>query len=218
MYPAHALTDNPWLVALLLLSLLADVVAFRPGGLLSLQVGWLRDTRSVRTFGRLSGLYLLAIPVLLVQLFALSGLGLFCFRHADAPLLLAAPTLDEALGLLLCVAAPAAWFLAQWGAFNWAGYLMGEAERIVILNRIYMAAHLLAAPVALLLFLVAILVPTSGLTVLFLFIGLFILVQGVFIYNGFKIFCDGIWSFCFIFLYLCALEIAPLAVLTAKLT
>lgn len=218
MHPAYTLTDATWLVLLLLLCLLADVVALRHGGFLPLQLSWLSDTRSARTFSRLSGSYLLAAPLMLLQLFVLEGLGFFCALRPDAAAALAAPTPQVWTVLSLCVAAPAAWFVLQWIFFRWAGFLMGEVDRLVILSRSYLAIHLLAAPLALLLFLVAMLAPVEPTIAVFLFIGLFILQLGAFVLCGIKIFCDGILSFCFIFLYLCTLEIAPLAVLIAKFT
>lgn len=218
MYPAHILTDTPWLVALLLAFLLGDVMAFRPDGFLMLQVGWLRNTRSARTFGRLSGAYALAAPLMLLQLFVSEGLGFFCALRSDAALALSDLQPDAALMLALCVAAPAVWFVVQWGLFRWSAFLMGETERLIIFNRAYLAIHLLAAPLALLLLLISVLVPVGPTTAAVLFNGLFILQLIAFVFCGIKIFCDGILSLCFIFLYLCTLEIAPLAVLIAKLT
>lgn len=212
------LQDNPLIVLLVLGFIVIDILACCHKGVLAHQVTWLTDTRNSRTFeASLTVLPRLRV-MLMAQLFIFVGLTLFCildptpaehlqsFRHAAWPLLMA------------CIGLPLAWYLAQLALYNWFCYLFSKNEEQTIMNRSYHASWMLLAPAALIIYILQISGLTSNLTTLILLAALFILSQIAFIFNGFKIFYSGFGSLFLIIVYLCTLEIAPIAIICAKLS
>ncbi len=208
--------DIPWLLAVFFLLLSVTLIAFRPGGLGSVQFQWLRSTRNARVFSADRSTTAWGVSLMILSCMFLFGLMLFCALKSDAPALLSRPTVDTLLEVGFCMLPPLGWFLIQWFFINWTGYLFGLGDSIVIFNRIYLAVEVLAVPFLLLLFAVLILVPIPSKIVLILLTTLFILTQIVCIFFGIKIFLKDYTSALLIFLYLCTLEIAPLLVLYTK--
>ncbi len=219
---AHAfavpqLSDNPWLVGGIFLFILLSVFSFGPNGVLRMQVRWLFDTRNSRTF-EVPGLGAgIVRPLLLLQTFLFEGL---CLYHAVCPesdFFVGTVDADGLWLLLLCLLLPVWWFLFQWFCFNWTGYLCRSGAVMHILNRSFLAVHLLLGPGCVLLFLAQMAGYMEASIGAILLAGLFVVSQTLFIFSGIKIFFNGIASLCFIILYLCTLEIAPLYILLYKM-
>lgn len=204
------LANNTYLVLLVLLFVMADLLAITPRSVVRYQLQWITDTRNARTFEPSSIYFPWLEGVMFVQLFVSFGLALFCLTdplpglhlvHPDAASL---RTLGWSLGALL------GWYLLHLGLFHWLCYLFDYRDKCYIMHRTYQASFVLLAPAAtiVLIFLIAGLI--SDTLALNLLAALFILSQISFIFNGIKIFYQGFGSTCLIFVYLCALEIAPL--------
>lgn len=214
---APQMTDSPWVVAVVFYFILITVFSVGPRGVLREQAHWLLDTRRSRTFDIPSLGASILRPCLFVQTFLFEGLCLYVAVEPE-PVAAAGHIAPAALPTLLtCLWLPVAWFLFQWCCFQWAGYLARADEERHILNRVFVAAHLLVGPWMLLLFLLQMTHHVERPAGTILLCILFFLSQMAFIFNGIKIFFGGILSSCFIILYLCALEIAPLYILVQKL-
>lgn len=210
------LQDNELVVALLMLFIAADVMAWCHKGVMPHQMKWITDTRNARTFESTVVIYPWLKAVLLVQLFLSFGLALYCI-YDDAPgLHLQQMQSTSMWRFVACMGALLGWFLLQLGLIRWLCYIFDVREKRTIMLRSYLASFVVIAPLATLCLVCLIAGLTSQATALNLLGVLFIISQISFIYNGFKIFCDGFGSICLIFAYLCALEIAPLLVLWAK--
>ena len=214
------LQDNVLLVVVILGFIVVDVLACRDKGVLRHQLSWVTDTRNARTFESVLVVYPWLKPLLLVQMFLFAGLTIFClFDDAPAAHLRQLVSQPSVLGhLALAIAIPLTWFLLQWLLFNWFCYLYGMREKRTIMNRSYQAAFIVLAPFAMLLFIGLVAGWISTQMALVLLIALFIFSQFSYILSGIKIFYDGFGSLCFIIVYLCTLEIAPLLVIWAKFT
>ena len=210
------LQDNIPLVLLVILFAVADLLAFHPKGVVMHELAWLANTRNARTFEASAVVYPWLKPILFCQFFIFFALCLLDIidplmaEHFSAP---DTQTLWLALG---CLAVPLGWFLLQRFLFNWFCYLAGIRDRQIIMNRCYLAMHIVLAPLSTVIFMCVLAGSYPPQTILFLLAVLFILSQIVFIFNGFKIFCVNFYSFCLIIVYLCTLEIAPLLVIYAK--
>ncbi len=212
------LQNNAILVILILAFLVLDILACRDKSVMRHQLSWLVDTRNARTFESVVVIYPWIKPLLLLQMFLFFGLTLFClFDDAPAEHLLSAQP-ETLTHLAISISILLVWFLLQSGLFNWFCYLFDMQEKRTIMNRSYLAAFIVLAPLTMLLFigLIAGWIPSQQ--ALVLLIVLFILSQFSFIFSGIKIFYDGIGSLCLIISYLCTLEIAPLLVIWAKFT
>ena len=214
------LQDNVLLVVVILGFIVVDVLACRDKGVLRHQLSWVTDTRNARTFESVLVVYPWLKPLLLVQMFLFAGLTIFClFDEAPAAHLRQLVSQPRVLDhLALAIAIPLMWFLLQWLLFNWFCYLYGMREKRTIMNRSYQAAFIVLAPFAMLLFIGLVAGWISTQMALVLLIALFIFSQFSYILSGIKIFYDGFGSLCFIIVYLCTLEIAPLLVIWAKFT
>lgn len=212
------LQDNMLLVGLVLFFLLADLLAVRVKGVLRYQVSWLTDTRSARTFESTAVIYPWLKPLLLVQVFLFFGLTLFCVIDPMYAEHLMHPDVHSAHLLGYCIAALLGWYLLQTIVVNWFCYLFGIKDKRSIMNRSHIATFAVLAPLSMLMFLLLMgdIITTN--TGVILLASLFILSQISFIFNGIKIFYEGLGSFLLIFVYLCTLEIAPLLVIWAKIT
>lgn len=210
------LQDNVPVVSLILAFLVADLMACCPKGVMRHQQQWLTEEHNGRDFEPTVIRHSWLKPVLLVQLFVCCGLTLFC-RIDDAPTLhLLRPDAD-ALGLFgLCCLMPFVWYLLQWGLFCWGCYLFDLPYHRQVLERSYHALFILLVPPFTLVLMALITGLVTDVTAVNLLAALFILSQISFIYKGFKIFYQGFGSFFMIFVYLCALEIAPLLMLWVK--
>lgn len=212
------LEDIPWIMILVLIFTLIDLLGLFGTGILNQQFASVKDTHTSRSFSNMEMSSTSPLSAtLFIQFFLFSGLTLFCALEPEAPILLSVPSAESLRSLLLCMAAPLVWFVLQWIGFNWTYYLFGDDERISILNRLYRSIHLLASPLALVLFLGVLVGLISPEASLYLLASLFILTQGVFIFSAFKIFSGSFLSLCFIIVYLCALEIAPLLIIWHKI-
>lgn len=211
------LQNNTLVVLLALIFIAADVLAWCPKGVMRHQLKWLTDTRNARTFESTVVIFPWLKPVLIIQLFLSFGLALFCITDAAPSTHLLHPDATVMTTLVHCIAALLGWYLFQLGLINWTCYLFGVREKRTIMNRSYQASFAVIAPLATLCLVGLIAGLISSETTLNLLAALFILSQIGFIFNGFKIFYDGIGSVCLIFAYLCALEIAPLLVIWGKI-
>lgn len=212
------LQDNMVLVGLVLFFLVADLLAVRVKGVLRYQFSWLTDTRSARTFESTAVVYPWLKPLLLVQVFLFFGLTLYCVidpAHAEH-----LNNLDVHSSHILsyCIAVLLGWYLWQTILVNWFCYLFGIKDKRSIMNRSHVAIFAVLAPLSMLMFMLLMAGLISIETVVILLASLFILSQIGFIFNGIKIFYEGLGSLLLIFVYLCTLEIAPLLVIWAKIT
>ena len=210
------LQDNIPLVLFVILFAVADLLACHPKGVMMHQVQWIINTRNVRTFEETAVVYTWLKPLLLSQYFIFSGL---CIFHIIDPLMaehLSSPSLDLVLTLLFYLAIPFGWFLLHLFLFHWLCYIFSIHDQRVIMNRCYHAIHIVFAPLATIIFMNVLAGTHNTQLTSILLATLFTLMQIVFIFNGFKIFCNNFCTFCLIILYLCTLEIAPLLIYLAK--
>lgn len=207
------LSDNPWLVGTLFLFLLFTMFSCGHHGLLRRQLTLLFDTHNSRTFEEINAGRTIARPLLLLQTFLTEGLSLLLLQGRS---LYRMPE-ESWLIVGMIFLAPVFWFFFQWLVLRITAYLFDVKEEIFILERIFYAVHLLLGPLMLLLCLLLLVGDLSQSNALILFISLFIISQIIFIFSGIKIFFNGIGSLCFIILYLCTLEMAPLYVLYQKI-
>jgi hypothetical protein len=210
----YPLTDNPLVVAVLFLFVLLSLFSVGQSGLLRHELAWLSHMRSGRSFelpASASGFFRL---LLMLQTFLFSGL---CLYFAVAPEAnLSVETVDWRM-FALAMALPLLLYLYQWFCFRWTAYLAHEDERVLLLDRAYQAVHLLIGPFALVLFVVQVTGHLSNTMEITLIVGLYGLGVIWFIISAFKIFFRGIDTICFIFFYLCTLEIAPLYLMYQKM-
>lgn len=214
---APQLSDNPWLVGGIFIFILLSVFSLGPNGVLRMQMHLLFDTRNSRTFEVPSLGAGTFRPLLLLQTFLFEGLCLYYAVCPRADFFVEAVNMEGLRLLLFCLLLPVGWFLFQWFCFNWTGYLSRGGASMFILNRSFLAVHLLLGPWCVLLFLaqMAGYIDTSiGAILLTVLFGLS---QTLFIFSGIKIFFNGIATLCFIIIYLCTLEIAPLYILLHKM-
>lgn len=212
------LQDNMLLTGLVLAFLAADLLAIRVKGVLRYQASWLIDTRSARTFESTAVIYPWIKPLLLIQVFLFFGLSLFCVVDTNYSEHLLHPDLHSYHLLVYCIAALLGWYLWQTLLVNWFCYLFGIKEKRSIMNRSHIAIFAVLAPFSMLLFILLMANMISAETTIILLALLFILSQISFIFNGFKIFFEGIGTLLLLIVYLCTLEIAPLLVIWAKMT
>lgn len=207
----------PYLVVFAFVSLLGNIYSWRPEGVMRSQLTSLKDTKNERSFSADEGGWNIGHFLLVSQWFFYFGLIVYTYVRPDYFEELLHPDAETFMRLSICVSVPAVWFFLQWGLYQWWAYLFQQEGKAAILSRIYKAIHMLAAPLALLVFLLELtgfISPDSGWILLLL---TFIIAQIVFIFSGIKIFWTGIGTLCFIFLYLCAFKIAPILLLLAKL-
>lgn len=211
------LQDNILLVLLVIIFLMADLLAWHPKGVMIHQLAWLGDTRNARTFDASTAIYPWLKPILMCQYFLFFGLSLLSISDSEMAMHLARPSWPELRPMILCLAVPLLWSAVQQFLFNWFCHLFEIADGRIIMNRCFLATHIILAPISTLIF-VSVLAGAIDLQVTqILLIGLFILSQVVFIFNGFRIFCNSFYTTLLIFAYLCTLEIAPLLVIYAKI-
>lgn len=210
------LQDNILLVLLVILFALADMLACHPQGVVMHQLQWLANTRNVRTFEASSVVYPWLKPLLLCQYFLFFGLCMFHIVDPQMAEHLTSPSEDLLYTLLLCFSIPLGWFLLQHFLFHWFCYLFSIHGKQIILNRCYLAIHIVVAPLITIIFMSVLAGAHEPQMTFILLATLFILTQIVFIFYGFKIFCTNFYTFCLIIVYLCTLEIAPLLVFFAR--
>ena len=157
--------------------------------------------------------------MLYVQFFLFSSLSLFCALD-DAPgvHLSEWPTPETLSRMTFCLCVPICIYAFQFFSYNWFCFLFRTKYQQIIMNRTYLASHLLLSPLSILIFIGTMAGTYTAETTLILLAVLFILSQILFIFNGIKIFLRGIDSFLIIIAYLCTLEIAPLWIIWARLT
>lgn len=207
----------PYLVLLSIICLAGDLLSWRPEGVMRRQIISMSDMKNERSFNADDSGWDIRRFLLILQWCLYFGLILFTFENEDFFEDLLHPDMSVLLELGICIAIPAVWFGGQWIFYSWWSYLFRLSGKAVILTRIYKAVHMLAAPIALLVFLLelsGILTPSNSWILLLL---IFIIVQIVFIFSGIRIFWSGFGTLCFIFLYLCAFKVAPILLLLAKL-
>lgn len=205
--------DLPWVAATIFFFILLTIFSFGPQGLLRRQTHLIFDTRNSRTFEEVSTITAIMRPLLMLQSFLFGGMCLLTVTEID-PLL---GLFSQPSAWISCMLFSFGWFLLQLLMLRWTNYLFRLGENISILTRILSAIYLLSGPLFLLLYLLYATGCIDVLMMQFLTITLFICTQIIFIFNGIKIFLTGFGSLCFIILYLCTLEMAPLYVLYQKL-
>lgn len=214
------LADNPFVVTLILSYALMNVLAWSEGGIFLREIETLKDMHNERTFvigntrmGKIR-------PLLFFQYFLFFGLCLFCAvssNPTDAFWCRNISPITLFLQLLGCIAIPLGWFALHHFFSHWLCFIFGGNSKLVILDRIHKADYLIAGPAVLMCFFAVAVMEISSLMTAILLSAIFIITQIVFIFSLFKIFFSGFGSLCLFLLYLCTLEIAPLAVLFVKL-
>lgn len=218
LVPAH-LSTNTVLELLVLVYLLTDIATLIRPGMMRYQLEQIFETRSERSFGRSKSISFYFYVFFLLQFFLFVGLHLFLLITTDtAAERLEHPTSDEWLLLGICMCIPLVWEIIQIILYIWWTTVFGLSRKIQILNRVYTALHFVFSPCVMLVFMLEMigLIEIDSATVLLTLF--FILLQIAFIFSGIKIFWGGLSAVCFLFLYLCALEIAPFAMIYQILT
>lgn len=205
------LVDNPYVVTVIMLFLICDILAFHPSGVMAKQVAHLSNSGHERTFEEISDVFLpVTKPIMIFQTFLFSGLIVFCSLFNRATSFLYDPSLESVMLLATCVAVPMVWFLLHWILINWFCFLFNSKSGVATINNVYTAVYTLAAPIALVLFMLYCLDYMSlGVTTVILYV-VMALVQLVFLGLGFKVFMRGIGTTLVIVLYILAFEVAPI--------
>ena len=214
------LSQNVIMICLIMIYAIIDILACGKDGLLNQELETLKDMHNERTFSLGEARHTWTKPFLLIQYFLFFGLCLYYAVIPDS-----AESLNglfdfsaEVYGALgICIAVPLIWALLHYFFVHWTSFIFGGDSRIVILDRIYNAIHMLAGPLTGALFLVVVIAQIPAFWAVILLSSIFIITQIVFIFCGFKVFFNSFGYFCIFFVYLCALEIAPLAVIYIKL-
>lgn len=212
--------NNILLIIIVLLFAVINILAWSRNGIFIQEWALLKDTHNERTFSLGEPLFKQIKPLVIGQYYLFFGLCLFTIIFPDSEKALQELcefNRDVLLNILICIAIPFVWFLLQFFFFRWVCYIFGGDSRIVILQRIYNAAHMLAGPLTMVLFLAIMIVQIPPILSAILLTAIFIITQIIFIFSGIKIFLDGFGSLCVIFVYLCALEIAPLLIIYSKI-
>lgn len=207
----------PYLVIFALICLVGDLYSWRPEGVMRRQLVSIVDIKNERSFNADEGGLDISRFLLIAQFFVFFGLVLYTNINPDYFEDLMNPDQDTWYELAICIAIPSAWFFIQWVLYHWWSYIFHVEGKAVILSRIYKAIHMLAAPIALMVFLLEIVDAISPDYSWILLLLTFIIAQIVFIFSGIRIFWSGIGTLCFIFVYLCAFKIAPILLLLSKL-
>ena len=141
------------------------------------------------------------------------------FRQGDAADMALIDEFDSDLltVIALCVAVPCVWFLVHLILLHWFDYIFGTHNRLAIVDRIYLGYHLLYSPIIYVMFVMFVIADLPRIMIAILLFVFFIITQILLVYSIFRIFSNNKGSIYVILLYLCALEIAPLAVIYAKL-
>lgn len=219
LIPAE-LENNSLLVGLMLFYAIIDMLAWSRNDILRKELLAYKDTRNKRMFDMRRTRFTHLKSLLFSQYYLFSGLCLFTIAFPNSgDLLRNLPrlTADTAIKLASCIAVPLLWYMLHFFFQKWGNFIFGGDERTDILMRIYKISHMLAGQFVLLLFTAIVIADIGSFMTTILLIGIFIITQLVFILYGFKLFFRGFWSLCLIFLYLCALEIAPLAVFLVRI-
>lgn len=219
LIPAE-LENNSLLVGLMLFYAIIDMLAWSRNGILRKELLAYKDTRNKRMFDMRRTRFTHLKSLLFSQYYLFSGLCLFTIAFPNSGDLLRnlpRSTADTAIKLASCIAVPLLWYMLHFFFQKWGNFIFGGDERTDILMRIYKISHMLAGQFVLLLFTAIVIADIGSFMTTILLIGIFIITQLVFILYGFKLFFRGFWSLCLIFLYLCALEIAPLAVFLVRI-
>ena len=219
LIPAE-LENNSLLVGLMLFYAIIDMLAWSPNGILRKELLAYKDIHNKRMFNMRRTRFTHLKSLLFSQYYLFSGLCLFTIAFPNSgDLLRNLPqlTADTAIKLASCIAVPLLWYMLHFFFQKWGNFIFGGDERTDILMRIYKISHMLAGQFVLLLFTAIVIADIGSFMTTILLIGIFIITQLVFILYGFKLFFRGFWSLCLIFLYLCALEIAPLAVFLVRI-
>ena len=213
------LLDNEIVIFLMLAFALVNILAFRKNGFLIKEIEKLGELRQVRTFDRNESGVKTFSTLLFLQYNLFFGLSLFLVIDQNPAItineILELNT-DSIIKLLLCISAPLIWFLVHLFLFHWFSYISGGSYKMKIIDRIYLAYHILASPIILILFSLSIIMSFPTHIIAILLCAYFIILQFLLIYSIFIIFSHNKGSIYVILLYLCALEIAPFAVIYAK--
>jgi len=216
--PPH-IADNEIIIALIFIFAIVDIVAWRKNGVLMNEFQKLSELSQPRSFKKNSGGIRVTKFFLYTQYCLFFGLSLFLLVETNPAESLRGlyEMNNDVIQLIgLCALAPLFWFLFHLAMFHWFDYIVGGQEKLAIIDRVYFAHHLLSSPLIMLLFIFFILANISTFNVAILLCAYFIITQILLIYSIFSVFSTNKSSTLYILLYLCALEIAPLAVIYAK--
>lgn len=211
------LNHVPYIVALVLVFLVGNILCWMPQGPMRDQLLSIQNTRTERRFGTDDSRFSLGRMALLCQWFVLFGVQLYLYVGDEAVENLISPNAAMLAQLLSCMLVPVAWYALQWFFMHWWGFIFNLGKNVQIISRIYRSAHMLAGTLAMLVFLLQICYAIDAETGMILLSLIFICAQIIFIFSGIKIFYRGLSSLFVIFLYLCALKVAPLLVLWQKM-
>lgn len=214
------LSQNIVLISLVLFYVFVNILAWSKGGVMFRELDALLDMRNERTFNFGEIDFGWTSPFLRIQYYLFFGLCLFLAAIPNAVELLEGLltlSADLYIRLGICIVLPFVWSVLHFILYHWICFMFGGDSRIVILDRFYLAVHTFAGPLVMVLFLASIVTEISPILIAVLLSLIFIIVQIAFIFSGFKIFFNSFSSICLFFVYLCALEISPLALLYVKL-
>lgn len=213
------LSTNTVLEILILAFLLVNIIAYLAPGMMKNQVNQVFETRNERAFVPVQSKHYVLRTLLIVQFFLFYALHFFLLLSDDPAARLQHPSEEDWHLLVKCIVSPVAWVCAQMILFNWWGSLISSGSgRLLVMNRVYQSIHILVSPAVMVAFMLELVDIIDVETATFLLSLIFIIIQIMFIFSGIKIFWGGWSTLCFLFLYLCALEIAPLAMIYQLLT
>ena len=215
------ISDNEILTALIFVFVLIDILTFKKDGFLRHEIEKLKELRQVRTFNKNKKGFKTFRTLLFFQYYIFFGLCLYLAIDPNPAVALKGLYDIHSniyLVLALCISAPFIWFLIHLFLFHWFGYIFGGNHKMAIIDRIYFAYHIIASPMLLAMFIFFVVADIPSIIVAILLCAFFIIIQILLIYSVFAIFSNNKSSFYIILLYLCALEIAPLAIIYAKMS
>ena len=214
------LANNEILVSVIFFFALISLIAWRRNGELAKEFSKLKEVKQVRTFNKTTKSSAIVKGLLFLQYYIFFGLSLYLiFETEPAKAMQGLYEFDPDLlaVLALCIAVPCVWFLVHLILLHWFDYIFGTHNRLAIVDRIYLGYHLLYSPIIYVMFVVFVIADLPHVIIAILLFVFFIITQILLVYSIFRIFSNNKGSIYVILLYLCALEIAPLAVIYAKL-
>jgi len=212
------LSTNALLEILVLAFMLVDTIAWLMPEVMRYQMGLVFETRSERMFVQDRSKHYLMRGLLLLQFFLFFGLHLFLLIAGNPTEQLAHPTPEVWHTLLKCVSLPFGWYVVQQVLYIWWSTVFSSTGKSAIMNRVYQAIHMLSSPLVMVIFLIEMIGLIEVETATILLSLTFIIIQITFVFSGIKIFVVNWSTMCFLFLYLCTLEIAPLVMIYQLLT
>jgi len=154
------------------------------------------------------------LAALITNTCIVEGLLIYCAVQWFVPQLAASLHSHVTLHVLAFVGLAAVFYILQWLGYNLLGYVFSDKVGSKLLIDGFNASQSLLGLVLLPVLMIALLYPIHAPTMLWVAAGCYAVARIFFICKGFRIFYSNLSSIVYFILYLCAVEIVPLVVMT----